>query len=1308
MLRTTARGPHRGVAPARRRGLARARGPAIAALLALACLLGAAGVARAQGPARLFSMDTVLTTNNRAGETAAWRLVLRLPQGPSAGVNDTVVIHLFLPGSGNASLPGFSTTGAHVVDSVTGVRATFLSDSITGDPVNGTTIRIRYRPQATWDSTKVDTFYMHGIVSAATAGNVNATVQGLNFKTVPATVLPTTLRLTVRSTAVSTFLVRGWSGSAPAVLGTQTAGAPFDLVVDAVDRFGNAVDTATTVVLTDSTATLSQPLALTLGRGIFLGAVLTRAAPTDYIRAQDSQHTGRSGSFAVLGGPLHHFVFSAIPANQVANHPFAGRVEARDTYNNIADGFVGPASATDVSGLLAPSSLAFTAGVWAGTFTVPVAVDPDSILIFASGKLGSSNLFHVAAQHMAGFAVNVSGAPVTAGVKFPLSIRAVDDSGYTVGSYTTAVQLGDSTGTIVPSATGGFTAGIWSDSVRVTRARVGNRIAALGVGYSGLSVPFSVVAGPTLRLMVTAPPDTAQVANPSRRLARVVSRAFPLTVSAVDAYGNLTSSFAGTATLDDRKHRITPTTGAIAAGSWSGTVVVSDTTAFNQVTATSGAFHGSSAYIDVNPPSLALFSVTPAAGAYVAGVPFAVTIRALDDLGGTTPYFTSSVNMTDDSGTLAPLNSGAFTAGVVTVNCTITMAATTKIHVEDLLPPASKHTGVSAPFTVQPAPHAGFDFAPIATQKARVPFLVTMRAVDAYNNMVPTFNGVVGLTDLTGTLDRAATSPFTAGAWTGTVTVGRGTPADRLTASYNLLTPSQSGPFQVDAATPRILGVQPPFLGPGASSSVRVLGRFFEPGAQVHVQSDVTVSEVTYVSPDTLLAKFDVSPLASNGWRPVTVTQFHASVSDTTFQIATPRVRPRHLGRGAEGRSASIAGIYLMPGTNFDFGADVHGPATSPTLPLADSIAFPLSVDTTAILGEHPVTGTNPRGIPFSFPGLVVMPRPAIASVSPDSAAFGVSITVTGTGLDPGSALADSVSVGGTRGALNVGDSLTAHFILPDDAALGAQGLRVSAFGSWSPPVLFQVLAPRLGDVTGDGHVTLADVAVAADAILGRRALTPRERFASDCDTSGAVDVVDLVCMVDLAARATAPGTVVASAERGSATWDAAAHGLRLPEGARAVQWTGSGTSGGGASRESGGAHAWRAVDGSVVGVAAVGLERFLRLPSGVRGVTEVLWADGAGRVNRAALERPAPPARFQVLGNPQHGRAWFAVPLHAERGSIEIFDAAGRRVGLRALDPQEAGQVTWEPASRMPAGVYLVRFRAGAVEARSKLVLLP
>lgn len=102
------------------------------------------------------------------------------------------------------------------------------------------------------------------------------------------------------------------------------------------------------------------------------------------------------------------------------------------------------------------------------------------------------------------------------------------------------------------------------------------------------------------------------------------------------------------------------------------------------------------------------------------------------------------------------------------------------------------------------------------------------------------------------------------------------------------------------------------------------------------------------------------------------------------------------------------------------------------------------------------------------------------------------------------------------------------------------------------------------------------------------------------------------------------------------------------------------------------------------------------------------------------ASNTPPTRTRIVLLGpNPFHSRvtcffeAAISLGEAAEHASMEIFDLTGRRVNMSTRPPDSPGTYLFEwngmdsRGTRLPAGVYLTRFRAGSQIKSGRLILL-
>ena len=107
----------------------------------------------------------------------------------------------------------------------------------------------------------------------------------------------------------------------------------------------------------------------------------------------------------------------------------------------------------------------------------------------------------------------------------------------------------------------------------------------------------------------------------------------------------------------------------------------------------------------------------------------------------------------------------------------------------------SKKVNASEWLTSLPVNHFGFDFIP--TQAVNVPFAIRVRALDAENNLVTTYNGAVTLSDATLTIV-PTTTLLVNGVATPTVTIAQPAVGTQITARAGDLT-GVSNPFNVAA-----------------------------------------------------------------------------------------------------------------------------------------------------------------------------------------------------------------------------------------------------------------------------------------------------------------------------------------------------------------------------------------------------------------------------------------------------------------------------------------------------------------------------
>lgn len=176
---------------------------------------------------------------------------------------------------------------------------------------------------------------------------------------------------------------------------------------------------------------------------------------------------------------------------------------------------------------------------------------------------------------------------------------------------------------------------------------------------------------------------------------------FNILLRAQDAYDHQLVDYDGSVAISDTTGTITPTaSGPFSAGIRTVTVTIADAQPGVRIQVDDRQGHtGTSPSFDVVGAGIDHFSFDPISDQQ-AGTPFAVTVHALDT-NGNAVEFGGTANLADATGTLFPTSCADFSAGVCTVQVTVTAAepADTLTASDGL-----GHTGQSAPFAVFAGP----------------------------------------------------------------------------------------------------------------------------------------------------------------------------------------------------------------------------------------------------------------------------------------------------------------------------------------------------------------------------------------------------------------------------------------------------------------------------------------------------------------------------------------------------------------------------------------------------------------------------
>ena len=429
-----------------------------------------------------------------------------------------------------------------------------------------------------------------------------------------------------------------------------------------------------------------------------------------------------------------------------------------------------PAPAQLVNGT-GSMTLTFNAG---GTFTVFVHDQTDPTI--PDGTSAS-----VQSLVLQGFVFNtISQKHFTAGNPEPMTIRAVDPQGNTVSGFSGVVRLKETTsfgdGRAVPDSIT-LTNGQWSGGVAALRADETNinrgncnfyAWLSTAPGKNGTSDPFVVHPAAFSRVQVVVPGETPLPGSATGKAgvpaSQSAGQAFQASVWATDAYWNPVVSGDNVRISSSDLAASTPVSGLLTNGfrQFSVTLNTVGTQTLSVTDLTNGSIQGmTSPGILVLPNAVDHFVISTITSPQVAGVPVAVTIRATDASGNTIPNYAGDVNLAANTGagSISP-ERVTIANGIWTGTITFKGAGNGVLFTcSDFAAPPN--TGVSNSFVVSPGPLAGLQvllpgetassgdadgrIGTPTTQSAGNPFTITVRAVDAYWNLVPGISHNVAL-----------------------------------------------------------------------------------------------------------------------------------------------------------------------------------------------------------------------------------------------------------------------------------------------------------------------------------------------------------------------------------------------------------------------------------------------------------------------------------------------------------------------------------------------------------------------------------
>ena len=629
------------------------------------------------------------------------------------------------------------------------------------------------------------------------AGSATATLDGQTV----------TANFTVTSSPATHFAV-----SAPS---SATAGTSFSITVTALDA-SDAVATGYSGTVhftgTDGSATLPADATLTNGVGTF--SVTLKTAGLQTITATDTitaSITGTSGGITVAASAATHYTVIA-PANSVAGAAFSFTVTARDQFNNTATGYAGTVHFTgsDASATL-PANSALTNG--AGTFSATLKTAgsqtitaTDTVTSSISGTSGAITVTAVAATH---FSVNAPPTVVSYTTS-TLTVTALDQFNNVATVYSGTVHListdpgfanitGDRT---LTSGVATFTFGLKTAGVQTITA-----IDTVNASITGSSGPINVLPGPAVRFGISAPASTT------------VGSPFSFTVTAVDLYGNIANSYAGTVHFTSTDPSATSPADATltnGVGSFSATLITTGSRTITATDTVNPAITGTSSAITVSSAVATHFSVA-APGSSTAGNAFSFTVTALDQFNNPVTAYAGTVHFSSTDGNATLPVDATLTNGVGTFSATLKTEGAQTISATDTA--TASIVGTSAAISVSAASGTHFVIVAPATATAGSAVGFTVTAEDPFNNIVTGFSDTLHFTNSDGnaTLPADATLTNGVGSFSATLKTA-GNQTLTATDTGNALVNGASGTIAVEAASATHFAVTAPATATAGTS----------------------------------------------------------------------------------------------------------------------------------------------------------------------------------------------------------------------------------------------------------------------------------------------------------------------------------------------------------------------------------------------------------------------------------------------------------------------------------------------------------
>ena len=664
--------------------------------------------------------------------------------------------------------------------------------------------------------------------------------------TVTSTITGTQGGIHVNPAAAATLSVSGIAS--PAAAGSsQTA------TVKAVDAYGNqATGYLGTIHFTSTDAQASLPPNYTFTAGdtgshVFSGGITLKTAGTQSATATDTVTSTINGSqtgIQVNPGTAASFTVHGFPSPSTAGVAGTVSMEARDAYANVVTTYSAVANISSSDAQASSTTCTFASGTCSTSFTLKTA-GTQSISAIAGSVSGSQTSISVVAASAASLSLSGIASPITAGTAGSLTVLAKDAFGNNATTYlgtahftSSDVQSGLPANYTFTSGDGGlhtFTNGVTLKTAGTQSVTATDTITTtINGSQTGIQVNPGTAALFTVHGFLS--PSTAGVAG-------------TVSLEARDAYSNIVTSYASTATISSSDAQAISTTCPFASGTCS-TSFTLKTAGAQSISATAGAISGSQTGISVVAASAASLSLSGIASPITAGTAGSLTVLAKDAFGNNATTYAGSVRFTSsDPQATVPANY-TFTsgdAGVHTFTSGVTLRTSGAQSVSAADISSGSVAGLQGGISVSPAAAASLTETGTPSATAGVATQAKVSLLDPYGNIATGYIGTVHFTSS----DALATMP-----------------SDRTFA------PADAGVATVTGLTFRTAGTQSLTATDTQTSSLSGI----ESGIAVAAGTASTLTVAGFPSPTSAGAAGAFSATAHDTWNNV-ATSYRGTVS---------------------------------------------------------------------------------------------------------------------------------------------------------------------------------------------------------------------------------------------------------------------------------------------------------------------------------------------------------------------------------------------------------------------------------------------